>query len=124
MDINRKFGLLTGGACLTICAYKLVFHHPHFIYFAIPGYILLLTALIKPSILNALRILWDKIGALLGTINSYVILTIIFFIIITPIGFLLKLMKNDLLDLAQANNKITYWQQVSVTNNSSLKQQF
>jgi len=125
MDINRKFGFVTGGACLVICIFKLVFHRPHLMYFAVPGGFLLLAAIVIPVILNPLRIAWDKLGSVLGIINSYVILTIVFFVIITPIAFILRLMKKNLLDLRPAKNKPgTYWQTVTIAENRSLKQQF
>lgn len=120
---NRKFGLVTGSACLVICAYKLIFHHPGYSYFGIPGSILVLTAVIAPAVLNPLRILWGKIGQVLGTINSYVILTLVFFIVITPIELILRLMKKDLLKLNKSE-EATYWQPKGANENSSLKQQF
>jgi hypothetical protein len=123
-NINRKFGLIVGGACLCVFIFKLVFKHPHYLPFAILGGILMLTALIIPQILNPLRVVWDKIGEVLGIINSHVILFLLYFIIITPIGFLLRLMNKDLLKTKIINHKNTYWETMAPVQGSTLKQQF
>jgi len=120
---NRKFGLITGIACLVICVYRMIFHHTHFVYFFIPGAFLILIAIIAPGLLNPLRITWEKIGNVLGAINSYVILTLVFFIIVTPIALIFRLLKKDLLSLDN-KQQATWWQQAAINQVSSLKQQF
>jgi len=123
-NINRKFGLIVGGACLCICIFKLVFKHPHYLPFAIIGGILVLIALIIPQILTPLRIVWDKIGEVLGIINSHVILFLLYFIILTPIGFILRLMNKDLLRTKITSNQDTHWETMAPVPGSTLKQQF
>ncbi len=123
-DDNRKFGFIVGGVCLVISAYKLVFHHPYFIVFGCIGAVLILAALLIPWVLNPLRILWDKIGRVLGFVNTHVILFLVFFLLITPIGFIRRLRNKNLLGIKKVKNKNSYWQPVNIAENSSLKQQF
>jgi len=122
--INRKFGLIVGGACLCIFIFKIIFKHPHYLPFGITGTVLVLTALLIPQILNPLRIVWDKISEVLGIINSHVILFLLYFFILTPIGFILRLMNKDLLQTKITNNKTTYWETMAPAQSSTLKQQF
>ena len=49
-------------------------------------------------------------------------MSLIFFIIVTPIGLLMRLLKKDVLDL-NFNNEKTYWKKKIDTNNS-MKNQF
>ena len=60
------------------------------------------------KILKPLNILWFKFGILLGRVVSPLIMIIIFFLIVTPIGILMRLLAKDLLFL-KYNDKKTYW---------------
>ena len=124
MDANRKFGLSLGGALMALAAYKFLFHHSYLISLTSVGCFLLLGATFCPGVLNPVRKVWEKIGMLLGMVNSYIILTFIFFFIVTPIALFLKLMRKDLLSLKINKNENTYWKMIDDSNDSSLKQQF
>jgi hypothetical protein len=124
IQINRKFGLITGLACIAIFAYQIVFRHKPLIYIAGIGCLLLLTAWVKPVVLNPVRIVWDKIGSVLGVINTHLILFVVFFIIITPLGWLIRLLKKNMIVLKWAKGEGTYWHPVSGHEKSSFKQQF
>ena len=52
---------------------------------------------------------WMKIGHGLGWINTRILLSILFFIVLTPIRFFLWISKKDLLDQKIDQSKITYW---------------
>jgi len=101
-----------------------MFHHHLLVYWCGAGSILVLTALIIPQVLDKPRIMWDKLGNLLGIINSHIILFLLFFVIITPIAFVLRLTKKNLLGLKINGDAATYWQPSATTEGSSLKQQF
>jgi hypothetical protein len=123
VQLNRKFGLITGGTCIGIFAYQLIFKHRPLIYLGGAGCALVLVALAIPKILNPLRIVWHKIGLILGTINTYVILFIVFFVMVTPLGLLLRVFKRNLIALKWSKKDKTYWQQIEVTE-PNYKQQF
>ncbi|WP_439698215.1 SxtJ family membrane protein [Mucilaginibacter sp. AW1-7] len=121
--LNRKFGLITGAACLFISIYKqLVCHHFSFV-LAIVGALLVLIALTVPLLLNPLRILWTKIGDVLGMINTGIILFLVFFLVITPIGLIMRLLGKQGLEL-KIKADGTYWKPTKPTENSTLEQQF
>ena len=93
----RDFGLLTGG--LTAGLFGLLFpllrHHP------IPSWpwmvaaLLIVPALTLPSVLRYPHWLWIRIGFVLGWINSRIVLTILFFLVIVPMGLLMRAMGRD-----------------------------
>lgn len=61
----------------------------------IPGVVLLLLAAAAPSLLAAPHRAWLRFSQLLGTINAFVFLSIVFFLILTPLGFVLRLFGRD-----------------------------
>ncbi|MGE4348942.1 MAG: SxtJ family membrane protein [Candidatus Berkiella sp.] len=56
---------------------------------------LLVFAFFVPKLLKFIYLPWMKLGALLGWINTRIILGVIFFIVITPISFVLRIAKYD-----------------------------
>ena len=61
----------------------------------ISGVVLLVVAIIMPIALFPLHWLWMKIGAVLGWINTRILLTIIFYLIFMPVGLIMRLFGND-----------------------------
>ena len=53
-------------------------------------------ALVKPQILNPLTKLWIKFGELIGKFISPIVIGLIYFVILTPIGLLMRLFNKDL----------------------------
>ena len=68
----------------------IIFGHQFRIWTLWVGTIFLLIGIIKPTLLHYLYILWMKIGELLGLINSYLILGIVFIIVLLPISLFMK----------------------------------
>ena len=70
--------------------------------------IFLVLGLLDSKILTPLNKIWFKFGILLGRIISPIIMGIIFFFVVTPIGLIMRILGKDLLNLRYNNNK-TYW---------------
>ena len=68
----------------------------------------LVLGLLNSKILNPLNKLWFKFGIFLGKIISPLVMGIIFFLVVTPIGLLMRLLNKDLLNL-RFNNNSSYW---------------
>ena len=64
--------------------------------------------LINSKILTPLNKLWFKFGIFLGKIISPIVMMIIFFMVVTPTGLIMRLFKKDLLNL-KFNNNESYW---------------
>ena len=67
--------------------------------------IFLILGLINSKILTPLNRLWFKFGIFLGRIISPIIMALIFFLVVTPIGLIMRLLRKDLLNL-KYNKKI------------------
>ena len=82
--------------------------------------------LIAPGILRPLNILWFKFGLLLGRIIAPIVISLLFFIAVTPTALVMRLLGKDLLSLKFDRNAKTYWISRSKTHNpmGSMKNQF
>ncbi len=76
-------------ACSVFIAMVMFIAKTPYIFFSIPGFILIFGLLFK-QVLKVVLSLWLKFSMVLGTINSTLILGIIYFCIITPYTFLFK----------------------------------
>lgn len=81
-----------------------------YFYFGIAGAFLFLAGLISPLILKPVNKAWMIFSILMGWVMTRVILTILFFIILTPVSFLSKLSGKKFLDLKIDHSKKTYWE--------------
>ena len=84
--------------------------------------IFLVLGLLNSKILTPLNKLWFKFGIFLGKIISPFIMGIIFFFVVTPIGYLMRLFKKDVLSLKFNDNK-SYWVEKNGPK-SKMKNQF
>jgi hypothetical protein len=82
----------------------------------------LILGIINSKILTPLNKAWFKFGIFLGKIISPFIMGIIFFLVVTPIAFLMRMLKKDLLNLKYSKNS-SYW--IKKTDpKSTMKNQF
>jgi hypothetical protein len=119
---NRSFGIVFFLFFLIITLYPLTNGIETRKWSLIISLIFLILGLINSQILTPLNKLWFKFGIFLGKIISPVIMGIIFFLVVTPIGLLMRLLGKDILNLKYNNNQ-SYW----VQNNSpksKMKNQF
>ena len=105
---NRSFGTVFFVVFLIIALYPLTYQGEIRIWSVIISLIFLFLGLLNSKILSPLNKLWFKFGIFLGKIISPLIMGIIFFLVVTPIGLLMRLFGKDLLNLKYNNNK-SYW---------------
>ncbi len=105
---NRSFGIVFFVVFFLIALYPLINNEDIRIWSLIISLIFLILGLINSRILNPLNKLWFKFGILLGKIVSPIIMGIIFFLVVTPIGFIMRILGKDLLNLKFNANK-SYW---------------
>lgn len=63
----------------------------------------LIISLVIPVVLKPIAYLWFGLAELLGTVTSKLLLSIIFFVIVTPVGLFRRLLKKDSLQLKSFN---------------------
>jgi hypothetical protein len=93
----REFGFLTGGIIAGLFGLILPLIKGHSLPM-IPWIIAIVLAglsLFVPKSLDPVYRVWMKIGLALGCVNSRIILSIVFFIILTPMALIMKLLKRD-----------------------------
>ena len=119
---NRSFGIVFFIVFLLIAFYPLLKGDDLRIWSLIISFIFLILGLINSKLLTPLNRIWFKFGLLLGKFISPLIMGIIFFVVVTPIGIIMRLLKKDLLNL-KYNKKKTYWIDKSGPK-SKMKNQF
>ena len=105
---NRSFGVVFFVVFLLIALYPLINDGEVRIWSLITSIVFLTLGLLNSKFLNPFNKLWFKFGIILGKIISPLIMGIIFFAVVTPIGIIMRLLKKDLLNL-KYNKKETYW---------------
>ena len=105
---NRSFGVVFFVFFLIISLFPLLNDNDIRYWSLILSIIFLVLGLLNSNLLTPLNNLWFKFGILLGKVISPFIMGTIFFIIVTPIGIIMKILKKDLLNL-KFNSKKTYW---------------
>ena len=105
---NRSFGIVFFVVFLIITLYPLTYGGEIRLWSLIISLIFLTLGLLKSKILAPLNKIWFKFGILLGKIVSPLIMGIIFFLVVTPIGFIMRLLGKDVLNLKYNKNK-SYW---------------
>ena len=108
MGSNRSFGKVFFIVFLLIALYPLLKGNDLRIWSLVISFIFLALGLINSKILTPLNRLWFKFGLLLGRFISPLIMGIIFFVVVTPTGIIMRLLKKDLLNL-KYNKKESYW---------------
>ena len=119
---NRSFGIVFFIVFLLISLYPLTYNEEIRVWSATVSLIFLVLGLFNSKILNPLNKLWFKFGIFLGKIISPIIMGIIFFLVVTPIGILMKLLRKDLINLKMNKDK-TYWIEKKEIK-TSMKNQF
>ena len=105
---NRSFGIVFFVVFLLISLYPIIKNDDLRIWSLIISIIFLILGLLNSIVLTPLNYIWFKFGIILGKILSPFIMGIIFFIVVTPIGILMRLLKKDLLSL-KFNQEKSYW---------------
>ena len=119
---NRSFGILFSIVFAIIAFWPITSGNPLRLWPLPISIIFLVMGLLNSKFLSPLNLVWVKFGELLGRIIAPIVMAIIYFIIVTPIGLFMRLIGKDLLNIkfSKAN---TYWikREKKV---SSMKKQF
>ena len=103
MGSNKSFGIVFFIFFLIVALYPLVNEESIRIWAVILSVIFLILGLINSQALTPLNILWFKFGILLGKIISPIVMGLVFFLVVTPTGIIMRLLKKDLLKLKKIN---------------------
>ena len=119
---NRSFGIVFFIFFLIVGTYPIFFQGELRIWSLIVSIIFLLLGIINARFLTPLNLLWFKFGMLLGRIVAPIVMGLVFFLVVTPTGLIMRILNKNLLRLKKKNIK-TYWIERSSIK-SDMKNQF
>jgi hypothetical protein len=121
----RQFGLVVGGVFSVIGLWPVVFRgeSPR-LWAMILGSLLIALGAMVPQTLKQVHHGWMKIGHVLGSINTRIILGIVYYLLITPMGMVMRLMGKDPMHRALEENVDTYRVVRAVRSRHHMRNQF
>ena len=119
---NKSFGIVFAVVFGLIAFWPLIKGDDIRIWALVISIIFFVLGLINSKILTPLNRLWFKVGIFLGNFIAPIVMGIIFFLVVTPTGIIMKLLGKDLIKLKKSNEK-SYWIEKKKIK-SSMKNQF
>ena len=119
---NRNFGIVFFIVFLIIALWPILKQNEIRIWSLIISFIFFVLGLINSKLLAPLNKLWFKFGILLGNIIAPIVMGIVFFLVVTPTGLIMRFFRKDILKLKKNSNN-SYWINKDNTN-SSMRNQF
>ena len=106
---NKSFGLVFFVVFLIIGLWPLLHEDQFQIWSLFFSLFFLVLGLMNSKLLTPLNLLWTKFGILLGNVFAPIVMSFIFFLVVTPIGLLMRIMGRDLLRTKYNKSGKTYW---------------
>jgi len=116
----KKTGMAVGIVLIIISIVLWKFEKTSFMYFSFAGGLLVVLAFIALPVLRPFHRLWMMLAVLLGFIMSRVILSILFYLILTPIGLIAKISGKIFMPLSFDKSASTYWEKRSTTQKQKI----
>ena len=122
----RNFGVIIGIILLIVAGFLFYREKESFQTFLYIAGVFIGLALILPSILKPIYIVWMTFAVVLGWFMTRVILSLLFYVIITPIGLVLRIFGKDFLELKKQAVQGSYWNQrdSNLEKNQNYEKQF
>ena len=122
----RKFGITIGVFLMVVAGFLFWKGRESYTILLISGLLLSVLGLVMPIILKPVYWVWMVFAVILGWIMTRVILSLLFYIVITPIGMFSRLFGSKFLDLKWDKSKDSYWNVRTSTqrNNEEYEKQF
>ncbi len=107
----RKFALLVGGVLILISLWLFFRRRSEVIRFVILGVgsLLVLIGILFPHVLKGVYRVWMGVAFAIGWVVSRILLAILFYVVVTPAGFVARLTGKKFLDLNFREKKSSYW---------------
>ena len=120
---NRSFGLLFFIVFLAISLWPLKSQEDLRLWAFILALIFFVLGILNSKFLTPLNKLWMKFGIFLGSIISPFVMGVVFFMVVTPVGLIMRFLGKDLLKISKSEFVSTYWISRE-KQNSTMKKQF
>ena len=119
---NRSFGLLFFIVFLAISLWPLKSQEDLRLWAFILALIFFVLGILNSKFLTPLNKLWMKFGIFLGSIISPFVMGVVFFMVVTPVGLIMRSLGKDLLRIKKSKSASTYWIDREKQNNTMKKQ--
>jgi hypothetical protein len=120
----KKFGITMGSAFLVISAI-VFFRHKYNVFPVLTiAAVFFMAQAVTPVLLKPIYIIWMSLASALSWVNTRLILVVVFYLLVTPIGLIMRLFGKDLLSRNIDEDKITYWVKKEPVSASSYERQF
>lgn len=106
---DRSFGLVFAAVFAVIGLWPLTSGGRVAAWWLVPSGGFLIVALLRPGLLHPLNRLWTRFGLLLSKVVNPVVMALLFFVAVMPMGFLMRALGKDLLRLRFEPQAKSYW---------------
>ena len=105
----RKFGITMGIVLILLGGLLFWREKDYYFYFFILAAAFIIPGLVVPAVLKPIHKVWMTISIILGWIMTRVILSVLFYFVVTPTGWLARLFGKQFLDLKIDKGVSSYW---------------
>ena len=105
---NRSFGIIFFIVFLLISVWPIMDGQEPRVWSLIISLIFLILGILNSKILTPFNLAWIKLGEILGRFIAPIVMAVIYFLIVTPIGLFMRIIGKDLLNLKFSQNS-SYW---------------
>ena len=120
---NRNFGLVFFVVFLIVALWPLKSEENIKLWSLALSIIFFILGILNSKLLTPLQRMWFKFGIFLGAIVSPIVMGMIYFLVVTPIGIFMRFLGKDLLKKDKVKNVSTYWIKRD-KQNTTMKKQF
>jgi predicted membrane metal-binding protein len=123
---DRSFGFVFAVVFCIIGCWPLLHWEPPYWWALAVAVAFAVVALVRPQLLHPLNRVWLALGRLLHKIVSPLVMGIIFFAVVTPTGWIMRLRGKNLLSLKRQPDQKSYWirRQPTRPETEAMKNQF
>tara|TARA_B100000902_G_C26642507_1_gene589808 strand:- start:92 stop:466 length:375 start_codon:yes stop_codon:yes gene_type:complete len=105
---ERSFGIVFFIVFILIGLWPILNNQEIRVWSVIISLFFLILGIFNSPILKPLNIIWYKFGVLLGMLIAPIFIGVVYFLVVTPTGIIMRLLGKDLINLKKNNNK-SYW---------------
>ena len=105
----KNFAVTIFVALILIGIFLLIRKKEYYFYFFIVSITFLISGFIAPFVLKPIYRVWMSIALIMGWVMMRVILSVLFCLVVTPIGLLRRILRKNSMDLKFDKNAESYW---------------
>jgi hypothetical protein len=116
---NKNFCLTFSCLFFLVNTYFFIFQ-PHFIFWPLfLSVVLFVLAFTRPQLIAPFNQIWIKFGQILGKMITPIIMAVLYFLVLLPVGIIFKILGRDILKIKQSDIRKTYWFDIEQPSNQN-----